>query len=254
MDAETRPRTAGSRAKANRAARRGSVKLAKSQSRTKLRLVPSSIDQLSDQGHDVNHQGNPETLVSSHPGNTNAGKAGVYSARMLAPRAAEIEAAISDRPAAEIRREVIQHDLSGLWALLEAVDTSFAGRVINSRNQAKDLLAIRLRLSKTIRAAAQEYEGLGPDPRDLADKGASVDDAADALAARLDELAAQRKKSQLEESARNREKVIARIRNRLQSDHPKLAEEVTDQEIRSWLEGELWKDRLAGRPPNQTRG
>jgi hypothetical protein len=112
----------------------------------------------------LNKQGNPETLVSSHPGNTNAGKTGVHSPRMLAPRAAEIEAEIEDRPAAEIRREIIRHDLAGLWALLEAVDAAFAGRVINSRNHAKDLLAIRLRLSKTIRAAAQEYETLTKAP------------------------------------------------------------------------------------------
>jgi hypothetical protein len=106
----------------------------------------------------MNKKGHPATLEASHPGNTNAGKTGVYSPRMLAPRVAEIESAIVDRPAAELRREIIRHDLAGLWALLEAVDAAFAGRVVNSRNQVKDLPTIRLRLSKTIRAAAQEYE------------------------------------------------------------------------------------------------
>lgn len=106
----------------------------------------------------MNTKGNPTTLVASHPGNTNAGKTGVYSPRMLAPRVAEIESAIADRPGAELRRDIIRHDLAGLWALLEAVDAAFAGRVLNSRNQAKDLLTVRLRLSNTIRAAAREYE------------------------------------------------------------------------------------------------
>jgi hypothetical protein len=106
----------------------------------------------------MNKKGHPATLVASHPGNTNAGKTGVYSPRMLSPRVAEIEDGIADRSAAELRREIIRHDLAGLWALLEAVDAAFADRVVNSRNQAKDLLAIRLRLSKTIRAAAEEYE------------------------------------------------------------------------------------------------
>lgn len=108
----------------------------------------------------MNERGHPATLIASHPGNTNAGKTGVHSRRMLAPRVAEIECAIADRPAAELRREIIQHDLAGLWALLEAVDAVFADRVVNSRNQVKDLLAIRLRLSKTIRAAAEEYEAV----------------------------------------------------------------------------------------------
>jgi hypothetical protein len=155
---------------------------------------------------------------------------------MRAPRAAEIEAAISDRPAAELRREVIQHDLAGLWALLEAVDAAFADRAINSRNQAKDLLAIRLRLSKTIRAAAQEYEGLGPDPRDLADKQPDIRALAANVRAKIEELSAQRRNAQLEHAARNRQRAMATIRNHLQSNHPALAEEVTDQEIRSWVE------------------
>jgi hypothetical protein len=106
----------------------------------------------------MNKKGHPPTLVASHPGNTNAGKTGVYSPRMLASRVAEIESAIADQPATELRLEVIRHDLAGLWALMEAVDAAFADRVINSRNQVKDLVTIRLRLSRTIRAAAQEYE------------------------------------------------------------------------------------------------
>jgi hypothetical protein len=152
----------------------------------------------------MNKRGNPETLVSSHPGNTNAGKTGVYSSRMLAPRAAEIEATIADRPAAEIRREVILRDLAGLWALLEAVDAAFAGRVTNSRNQAKDLLAIRLRLSKTIRAAAQEYEELEAkaNPIDLGRRDRESAAMAERLEARFAELAERRRKSDAERAAR----------------------------------------------------
>jgi hypothetical protein len=158
------------------------------------------LDHLSD----MNKQGNPETLVSSHPGNTNAGKTGVYSSRMLAPRAAEIGATIADRPATEIRREVIQRDLAGLCALLEAVDAALAGRVTNSRDKAKDLLAIRLRLSKTIRAAAQEYEGLEAEADEI-DLGRN-DRLAEDLAASFDErmalIAERRRKFEAERAAR----------------------------------------------------
>jgi hypothetical protein len=48
--------------------------------------------------------------------------------------------------------------MAGLWALLEAIDAAFEGRALNSRSQLKELVAARLRLSKTIRAAALEYE------------------------------------------------------------------------------------------------
>lgn len=106
----------------------------------------------------MNKRGHPATLVASHPENANAAKAGVYSARLRAPRVAEIEAALEDRPAREVRCEIIRHDVAGLWALLEAIDAAFEGRALNSRSQVKELVATRLRLSKTIRAAAVEYE------------------------------------------------------------------------------------------------
>lgn len=106
----------------------------------------------------MNKRGHPATLVAAHPGNTNAAKAGVYSPRLRAPRVAEIEAAIEDRSTEAVRREIIRHDLAGLWALLETIDAAFEGRSLNSRSQVKELVATRLRLSKTIRAAALEYE------------------------------------------------------------------------------------------------
>jgi hypothetical protein len=151
----------------------------------------------------MNKQGNPETLVSSHPGNTNAGKTGVYSSRMLAPRVAEIEATIADRPAAEIRREIIRHDLAGLGALLEAVDAALEGPVTNSRNKPKDLLPIRLRLSKTIRAAAQEYEELEAkaEPIDLGREDRKNEEMAARLEARVVALAERRSRSEAERAA-----------------------------------------------------
>lgn len=106
----------------------------------------------------MNKRGHSKTLVASQPGNTNAAKAGVYSARLRAPRVAEIEAAVEGRPAKDVRLEIIRHDMAGLWALLEAIDAAFEGRALNSRSQLKELVAARLRLSKTIRAAALEYE------------------------------------------------------------------------------------------------
>ena len=42
--------------------------------------------------------GHPQTLVASHPGNANAATYGVYSGRVLAPRAAEIRDALMTLP------------------------------------------------------------------------------------------------------------------------------------------------------------
>jgi hypothetical protein len=106
----------------------------------------------------MNRRGNTETLVASHPGNVNAGKKGVYSRRMLAPRVAEVEGQLASRTPALIRRDVARSDLSGLIALNEALDAALADGVIGKRGQVKDLVRVRLRASSAIRSAAHEYE------------------------------------------------------------------------------------------------
>jgi hypothetical protein len=64
----------------------------------------------------VNTKGNPKTLVSRQPGNRNAEKHGAYSARLKAPRVAEV--------LEEMRSEHPDEPLANLRALAELYVTA----------------------------------------------------------------------------------------------------------------------------------
>lgn len=107
----------------------------------------------------MNEAGTPTNLVPTHPGNLNAAKMGVYSARMLAPRVAEVEAQLCDLSAREARRELLRHEVAGLAGLVEALDAALAsGGVTGRRGQPHSLVDKRLRANDKLRRTLLEYQ------------------------------------------------------------------------------------------------
>jgi hypothetical protein len=94
----------------------------------------------------VNPSGNTETLYPAHPGNVSAVKSGIYSrtGRVLAPRAAEIAAALMEAPHTVELDRIAAEEIGQLVATLEAIDLDIAERGLRSR---RSLLELRLRAS-----------------------------------------------------------------------------------------------------------
>ena len=102
----------------------------------------------------MNEQGHPESLVPSHPGNTNALKSGAHSPRLIEARAAEIvdELGLVD--------ELDQMGRIALWALgrqmavLEAIDRDLSERGVSDRHgKSRYLLQRRDRVVKQLNEA-----------------------------------------------------------------------------------------------------
>ena len=102
-------------------------------------------------------------LVPAHPGNKNAQKAGVYSPRTRASRAAEIEAETEGVSARELRLGILRHELSSLLALSEAQDQALADEGVQGRRgQARSLVDQRLRTHDKLLRLARELEETQP--------------------------------------------------------------------------------------------
>jgi hypothetical protein len=106
----------------------------------------------------VNQHGNPRNLRASQPGNRNALKFGVYSARALAPRAREIADALLAASHAVPLDQIAAEEIGSLVALLEAVDRDLLERgFTDRRGQARSLLDYRVRLSGRLERWLREF-------------------------------------------------------------------------------------------------
>jgi hypothetical protein len=115
----------------------------------------------------VNKNGHSETLVSSHPGNTNAAKAGVYSERILAPRVKDLDDAIASRPVDEVVLEINRRRVAGLSALIEAMDEELGtGGLVGRDGKVRELVKQRLRGDDKLRIALSRLRSLGPSGRE----------------------------------------------------------------------------------------
>ncbi len=74
----------------------------------------------------VNENGHPATLIASHPGNANAARHGLYSKRLLAPRAAEIADALMEAPHVVPADRLAAEEIGSVLAALEAIDRALA--------------------------------------------------------------------------------------------------------------------------------
>lgn len=97
----------------------------------------------------MNKNGNPGTLVASHPGNTNAVKHGVYSERQIQSRAAQIVTELIESFDFSVAQRLAVGEVARSTAILEAIDRELddAG-LTNKRGEAHSLLNHRARISR----------------------------------------------------------------------------------------------------------
>lgn len=108
----------------------------------------------------MNTNGNPTTLVASHPGNTNAVKHGVHSSRFIQPRAAEIVANLTESFEFSVLQRVAVEQAARCIAILEAIDRDLDERgVADNRGAARSLLNHRSRISRQL---DRELAKIGP--------------------------------------------------------------------------------------------
>jgi len=101
--------------------------------------------------HYVNKNGNPGTLVASHPGNTNAARHGAYSARLNEERASEIEQSLLQLAEFSATQRFAIRQIASYKAILEAIDRDLAERgLLNKRGEASSLLNYRARISRQL--------------------------------------------------------------------------------------------------------
>ena len=109
----------------------------------------------------ANPEGYPATLEHAR-GNTRAVKPGVYSTRMLAPRAQEVAAQLMELPHVVTIDEMAATEIGILVARIEAIDRDLDERGHFGRNGARSLLDHRARLTRELRSWLQQF---GATPR-----------------------------------------------------------------------------------------
>ena len=95
-------------------------------------------------------------LYPVHRGNTNAVRHGVYSGRVLAPRAEEIRDALMTLPHAQPLDILAAEEIGSIIAALEAVDRDLRER---GPGRTKSLLEHKARLGRELRAWLREFGG-----------------------------------------------------------------------------------------------
>lgn len=99
----------------------------------------------------VNRNGNPGTLVPSHPSNTNAAKYGVHSRRLIEPRAAEIVAEFTRSFEFSIAQRISVEQVARCMAILEALDRDLDERgLVDKGGEPRYLLNHRSRISRQL--------------------------------------------------------------------------------------------------------
>ncbi len=99
----------------------------------------------------MNVRGNPETLVSSHPGNANAVKHGVHSSRLIQARAAELEAELAQSLELSPVQRLALGEVARCMAILEAIDRDLDERgLVEKSGKPRNLLNYRSRISRQL--------------------------------------------------------------------------------------------------------
>jgi len=102
----------------------------------------------------MNPGGHPESLVASHPANTNAVKAGVYSARLLARRAEKIATRFAQQPVLEVAERAVMDEVISLRELEAALLDAFG--VSTRTRSARGHLDQLSRVSRQLERLAEE--------------------------------------------------------------------------------------------------
>jgi Phage terminase, small subunit len=115
----------------------------------------------------VSNRGNPSTLVSAHPGNSNRLVHGYYSGRPgLSEQAIAIADLLMEAPHVVPLDRIAAEEIGALMDLIGKIDAALAdGRVENRRTlNARNLIDVRNRLSKQLSSWLREF-GLTPAAR-----------------------------------------------------------------------------------------
>ena len=106
----------------------------------------------------MNKQGHPSTLQSQQVGNTNAVRSGVYSERLVAPRAQEIAEALLDTPHRTPLDQIGAEEIGRLIAIIERIDADLAERgLTDKRGGARSLVEMRCRYSTRLERWLHQY-------------------------------------------------------------------------------------------------
>jgi hypothetical protein len=99
----------------------------------------------------MNRRGNPESLVSLHPGNVNAVKHGIHSSRLIQTRAAEVEDELTQSFAFSPPERLAAHEVGRCIAILEAIDRDLDERgLVDRAGEPRYLLNHRARVSRQL--------------------------------------------------------------------------------------------------------
>jgi hypothetical protein len=99
----------------------------------------------------MNKQGNPDSLVASHPGNLNALKQGIHSSRLIQTRAAEIAGELSQSFEFSPAERLAVQEAARCIAILEAIDRDLDQRgLVDDEGSPRYLLNHRSRISRQL--------------------------------------------------------------------------------------------------------
>ncbi len=120
----------------------------------------------------MNRQGHPETLVAAHHGNTNAVKAGVFSAALLATRTEEAERALAPLDPDELISDLLRSELARLLVLRDAMDQTLEEDGLRGRGgEPRNMINLRLRLNTRLLRTVDEFESRSAKARPAPDSG-----------------------------------------------------------------------------------
>jgi hypothetical protein len=95
----------------------------------------------------VNKNGNPRTLIASHPGNTNAARHGAYSPGLMEARATEIEQGLLQSFEFSAAQRFAVHEVAHYKAILEAIDRDLDDRGLVDKRRGEPRSIVNLRSS-----------------------------------------------------------------------------------------------------------
>jgi hypothetical protein len=97
----------------------------------------------------VNKRGTPANLVGSHPGNTNALRYGVHSAKAICQLAADIEEELFGDFELSPTQRVAAHAVATDLAILQRIDLDLSERgIVDRKGEPRYLLGHRTRISR----------------------------------------------------------------------------------------------------------
>jgi hypothetical protein len=97
----------------------------------------------------VNKRGTPANLVASHPGNTNALRYGVHSAKFICDLATDIEEELFGESGFSPIQRVAAHEVATNLAILQRIDLDLSERgIVDKKGEPRYLLGHRVRISR----------------------------------------------------------------------------------------------------------